>query len=1134
MTKKENSPVNPGQRPLWKRRSVKIVAALLVSIAVVAVSLPIGAGLYLQKWLVDNGADSATVGKVRFNPFSGTATLQGVDIEKNGQTVFSDATIYLNVGLKNLLGREANLQRATIADLEIDIEQYKDGTLRIASYSIPPGQDDQPDTAVEVEKRLEQQVPWIFAADQIRLQNVTVHYKQPDLRAELVVEEALLDKFSTDPDGPSGVFTFKGTLNGAPIRLNLSTFNLIPWVEIKGTADIADVKLDDLADFLGEYLHPFSGTAGIQGEVGFSMTDSEDLIVDYDGLISLENGNVGGDGWKTKGDIGWEGKVSFTMAKEEMIVDVDGQLQALNAAFNMPDPVINIDNSDINISGKTTVTIGDEVVVDTGASLKLAPTAFSMDILKTAAGDTSWDGKVHVETGTDTKGLVVRTDGKIQLADPAYSMDVDGALMEVSNQMLSFDGRFEYSMGVGSDSADFVRTDGVLLGDTTLFSLPEVVHVSQSRLDLKGKTEIEIGQDLIVTYQGDTLLDKTGVEITGVKFGDKQVSWSGQVKYQLGEKSQQITLDGDLKAEGILVDMEEGNLQVEQKNLQSRADFSLLLKDTPSFKGEVSLAAKGLGLKRQDTPLLTLAGISIDKLKDNGSGGVKVGSLLFSKLDILSSSDIPVNVTIPSITATNIVSPDFKSGAVGRLSIDKPTVLDGEKKSRLAQVDAITAEKIQLNEDISVAVDKVIIDKGSFLQNKGQDPLATLGQLTAGQIHYSLEQGVSLDTVDIDSVFADYKLQKSAEQPVNKDKDKDKGGGPAEPAKNGGLPVKINQINIVGSSGLKFTDETLSKPFETTLHIKSLQIRDIDLNDPDHPFSYSLKGKFDRYAPLKIKGSAAPLAAQLFIEQQTTLQNYSMTRISPYAIETIGTFFPSGRLDLTASLKIGDGKIDMKNDIVLKDLKAETYNGDLADKLNNQLPVPLDLALSMLKDRDGDIELKIPLSGELDSLNVGVADIVITALSKGITVAVAPYLAYTFLGPAGALAFVGAEMGASLLHTDLPSLEFDPGVIDISEAQTKILDKVGKAIEKDKEKSYSICAKVGVDEAGGSSSKEKGVPKVQSEAVRKTLFKLGDGRSQAVKKYLLSHFKIDEERLLICNPGINFKKGDKPVIEFRK
>jgi hypothetical protein len=1132
MTKKENSPVNPGQRPLWKRRSVKILAALLVFIAVAAVSLPIGARLYLQKWLVDNGADSATVGKIRFNPFTGTATLQGVDIEKDGQTVFSDATIYLDVGLENLFGREANLQRATIADLKIDIEQYKDGTLRIASYSVPPGQEDQLDTPAEIEKELEQQVPWIFAADQISIQNVTVHYKQPHLTAELVIKEALLDKFSTDPDGPSGIFTFKGTLNGAPITLNLSTFNLIPWVEVKGTADIADVDLDDLAEFLGEYLHPFSGTAGIQGEIGFSMADSENLTVDYDGLISLENGNVGGDGWKTKGDIGWEGKVSFTMAREEMVVDVDGELQALNAAFNMPDPVINIDNSDINISGKTTVTIGDEVVVDTGASLKLAPTAFSMDILKTAAGDTSWDGKVRVETGTDTKGLVVRTDGKIQLADPAYSMDVDGALMEVSNQMLSFDGRFEYSMGVGSDSADFVRTDGVLLGDTTLFSLPEIVHVSQSKLELKGKTEIEIGQDLIVTYQGDTLLDKTGVEITGVKLGDKQVSWSGQVKYQLGEESQQITLGGDLKAEGILVDMEEGNLQVEQKNLQSRADFSLLLKDTPSFKGEVSLVAKGLGLKTKDTPLLTLAGIFMDKAKNNGSGGVKVGSLQFSKLDILSSPDIPVNVTIPSITATDIVSSDLKSGAIGRLIIEKPTVLDGEKKSRLAQVDAITADKIQLSEDISVAVEKITIDKGSFLQDKGQDPLATLGQLTAGKIHYSLDQGVSLDTVNVDSVFADYKLQKSAEQPVNKDKDK--GGAPAEPEKNGVLPVKINEINVVGSSGLKFTDETLSKPFETTLHIKSLQIRDIDLNDPEHPFSYLLKGKFDRYAPLKIKGSAAPLAAHLFIEQQTVLQNYSMTRISPYAIETIGTFFPSGRFDLTASLKIGDGKIDMKNDIVFKDLKAETYNGDLADKLSNQLPVPLDLALSMLRNRDGDIQLKIPLSGDLDSLSVGVADIVITALSKGITVAVAPYLAYTFLGPAGALAFVGAEVGASLLHTDLPLLEFDPGVIDISEPQAKILDKVGKAIEKDKETSYSICAKVGVAEAGGSSSKEKGVPRVQSEAVRKTLFELGDGRSQAVKKYLLSHFKIDEERLLICNPGINFKESDKPVIEFRK
>ncbi len=1133
MTKRDNSSANSGLGRLWKRRSVKLFVGLVVFAVLVVIALPIGARLYLQKWLVENGADTATIEKVRFNPFTGTAALHGVDIQKDGQTVFSNSTIFLDVGLKNLLGREADLQRATLTDVVVDIEQYEDGTMRIASYNIPPGQEDSIDTPLEIAEGLEEHVPWIFGANQISIKNVTVRYKQPDLSVDLVVEEAFLDKFSTDPDDKKGALTLKGTLNGAPVLLNLSLQNIVPLVEVEGTVDIADVHLDDLAEFLGEYLQPFSGTVGVEGEIAFSMTDAENMDVHYDGLINLGKGDIGGDGWATKGDIDWKGKVSFAMNKEEMVVDVDGDLSALNAAFDMPDPVIDIDNSDISIVGKTTVTIAEEIVVDTGASLKLAPTTFSMDILKTATGDTSWDGKVRVETGTDTKGLSVQTEGKLQVAEPAYSMDVDGALMEVGNHMLSFDGRIEYTMGVGTDSTDHVRTDGILLADATTFSLPETIQVSQSEFNLGGKTEVSIGQDVTVSYAGDASFGETGVQMTGLDLGDKQFSWSGQVKYLLGEQSQKITLDGDLKTEGIFVGIAESGLRIDQQTLQSKTNFSMLLEESPSFTGEVSVGAKGLRVGRKEVELLTLAEMSMSKAKDNGAGGAAIDSLVLSRLHMPASQDVPVSVTIPSITVTNIVSPDLSSASVARLKVEKPKVVDGEKKTQLVQVEAITAETIQVNKDISTTVEKVTIGKGNFLKEKDKDPMVTLEQLMVTKISYSLEQGFSCNTVDLNSVFADIKRQKITEPADNKDKSAASDTGKSEKAT--GLPVKINQVNVTGASGFKFTDETLTKLFSTIFTLKSLQVRDIDLTKPDHPFTYSLKGMFDKYSPLRIDGVSAPLADNLFVEQQATLQNYSMLHASPYTIEAIGTYFPNGRLDLTSSLKIAEGKIDMENDLVFKELETETVQGELADKLNNQLPIPLDLALTMLRDSDGTIELNIPLKGDIDDMHVGVTDIIVTALGKGISVAVVPYLAYTALGPAGALAFVGAKVGTKLLHTNLPSLEFQPGSTELTESHTKTLDKVGKAIEKDKKKSYSICAKVGLNELTKvDSSKDKNQQNALSEAARKELFELGDARSQAAKEYLLSHFKIDEERLLICNPGINFKDGDKPRIEFKK
>jgi hypothetical protein len=283
-----------------------------------------------------------------------------------------------------------------------------------------------------------------------------------------------------------------------------------------------------------------------------------------------------------------------------------------------------------------------------------------------------------------------------------------------------------------------------------------------------------------------------------------------------------------------------------------------------------------------------------------------------------------------------------------------------------------------------------------------------------------------------------------------------------------------------------------------------------------------------------VKGKFAPLAADIFIEQKASLQNLSMQHVSPYTIDAIGTYFPDGSLNYSSQLKISDAQIDMTNALVFTDLKTEAVKGDLADELNNQLPIPLDLALSMLRDSNGMIDLDIPIHGQLSEIHVGVTDLIITALSKGITVAVTPYLAYTVLGPAGALVFVGASIGQSLLHTDLPELEFEPGARGLSAEHEKILQKVGKEITDDIEMNFSICAKVTRDELSAASSNDtKNHSLLQNEAVRLELFELGEKRSLLVKDFLLANFKIDEERLLICNPGLEFEKGSKAKILFK-
>ena len=1128
----------PGQtasKRFWQQRSVKILAGIAVCIAVILLSLPFAAKTYLQKWLLENGADAVIIEKVRLNPFTGVVALEGVNVKKDGNTVFSDSTLYLNVGLKNLLTHQALLQQVTLTDLLIDIESSEDGSIRIGSYTTAPGQTG---TDAESENALEQvkaDNPWIFKAHTINIQNVTVLYRQPDLTVELVIQEALIERISTDPDDRGGNLTLKGTVNGAPINLDLNVVIATPVIGVQGDVLIFEFRLDDLGDLLGKYLKPFRGTAGLGGTVDFTLDEKGGLRVAFDGLIDLDQGDLAGDGWATKGNINYTGKASFVMNHDDMVVEVDGDLQALQAAFDMPDPLIDIDNSNIRIKGKTSVTIAEEVVVDSSASLQLAATSFGMDILKASTGETTWDGHVQVETGTASKELSVRAEGTLNVAEPAYSMDVDSFSMEVSNQMLFWDGNVEYILGIHADSKSFVRTDGILKSEVTAFSIPEMIEIHQEKFNIVGKTEVIIAENIGVFYVGDILLDDSTVELEDITIGHKQLFWSGKTSYEFETENQQtISLDGSLTAEGIYTDI--AAMHISQHLFTTKADCALTFPESPEFKGTFSLNGEKMELKKGKTAMLSLAEFSIANARDNGSGGLVAESLQLQQIDMPASTDVPVTVSVPRVTISDIQSPDLLSANIKRLTVEHPLVADAEGKTQFAALKSITVNTIKITKDMTVTAKNIRARKGVFLKEYKKDAMVLLAKLRGRQLSYSFEKGFTCNSVELDSVHGTLVREKSSNSNEKQEKNKKRPAADNTPAKTAAtIPVTIKHVKVTGDSGFKFTDESLATPFETVFALTSLEMNDIDLNKPAHRFSYTLKGIFDTYSPLEVEGTCAPLAANFILEQKASLLNLSMLNMSPYTIDTIGTFFPNGSLDYSSQLKLGDARIDMDNNFIFTGEEIITVEGELAEELNNQLPIPLNVALPLLREHNGSIDLNVPIKGKLSHFNVGVTDIIVTALSKGIAVAVTPYLAYTVLGPMGALAFVGAEVGHSLLTTHLPVLTFEPGVRELTPKHKKKLEKLGETIKNHSEIRYSICAQVTLDESSTIDTKNKTNQEIlQNEAMRKESFELGEQRSLLVKDYLLSNFEIDEERLLICNPGIHFVEGSKPTVAFKE
>jgi hypothetical protein len=290
-------------------------------------------------------------------------------------------------------------------------------------------------------------------------------------------------------------------------------------------------------------------------------------------------------------------------------------------------------------------------------------------------------------------------------------------------------------------------------------------------------------------------------------------------------------------------------------------------------------------------------------------------------------------------------------------------------------------------------------------------------------------------------------------------------------------------------------------------------------------------GEFANRSPVEANGHFSPFKDKPAVDMQLELKNYPLSKLSPYTVQSVGTALASGQLQLKSSLVLADDKLDMDNAILLKKLETKTISPELAAELNNQLPISLDAALSLLRDNQGDIKLNVPLNGPVNELDVGISDVLITALSKAIVPAASGYLMYA-LGPYGALAYVGMKVGEQMLQVDLPPVVFVQQEANLTDEHVKYLERIGKILQDRPETDIQICPKVASWEF--LSEQEKTAIPGDNIAVDENnqdeLLELGQQRAEAVQSLLENDYGITQNRLLICDTKVDTKRNAVPAV----
>lgn len=221
------------------------------------------------------------------------------------------------------------------------------------------------------------------------------------------------------------------------------------------------------------------------------------------------------------------------------------------------------------------------------------------------------------------------------------------------------------------------------------------------------------------------------------------------------------------------------------------------------------------------------------------------------------------------------------------------------------------------------------------------------------------------------------------------------------------FPVAVERLRIVGANA-EFADLSLRPQFGTRMHDLSGVVTGLS-TDPATTAQVELDGKVDDYGSARVRGSIQPFRATEFTDLTLAFRNIEMTRLTPYSGKFAGRRIESGRLSVDLEYKIKQRQLAGTNKFVVNKLKL----GEQVDS-PNAVKLPLDLAIALLEDSNGVIDLDLPVAGSLDDPQFSYGAIVWKAIVNVLTKLVtAPFRAL------GALLGVNSEK--------LEAIGFDPG-----------------------------------------------------------------------------------------------------------
>ena len=676
-----------------------------------------------------------------------------------------------------------------------------------------------------------------------------------------------------------------------------------------------------------------------------------------------------------------------------------------------------------------------------------------------------WEGKVSFEQTPGAANL--NADSVLTLQNTM----VNAPDVKLTEEKLNWKGTVQLSFVEKAGEQRILANGNLASGLSTISLMQENLNLTNNGLDWQGKFDYaQEKASTNINTDGQMRIASFKMESPQVNLAEEELTWKGLFQFYATAEAegQKVIADGALNGSQLLVHLLNRKLKFKHKGLSWRGRLdSAGANDLNSLKAEADVILSEVEIlnAEKDQPLLNSKRVDLQSIKIDGLNKINVSGIEINGLAVLSE-------------------PQAAQSATSDRSV--------------LSMQALKFEDARLSQQKDLAIDTISLQEvKAFVRRNPQGKWAIADKWGTIRSDIFVTDQARRSASNIDA-------QKKSEE----------------------FGFRIGKIEITGGSKLQFQDESVSPTFSINLSLLEARLVDLDSRQPEKPATLKLLLSDKEDARLSLDGTVQPFAGKLSLDWVGKIESLELPPLSPYVIQKTGYRFISGEMEADIPIKINQNQLEGKIDLILYKPKVERTKVEKPPEEKQgkiRLNMSLDSALKLMRDKQNNVKINIPISGDISDPQFSVADAVNKVLAKTLQTSALSYLKY-MLGPYGIGISVAEFAYKRASKIRLNPILFEPGSTELDEPAIDYLKRVSAIMEEHPATRLDICGVA--TESDRAAQKELSA----STTADDILLELAKSRTERIKEQLVKLHGIATKRLITCEPKIDKSAGAKPRV----